>query len=340
MSASLKILIKDIKDTNFVIYKENINKIKDYKTITNSLFEKLQKNSHKKANFKLNRSDKFILKFEEGKDIFIPEEIKEGIFDENSFKFLKEKLESHPKEEKYKFFIEKVDSLPKFIIKTDDIILNQSLKKFWDISLKDITSNLNLSKLEESNNKFEKIKEERKKNEEILKKIKHNNIICSNCFQKDFNGKRFICSECDDYNLCQNCEENLLEKEIHHREHVFIQINKKLDEDISKYSIVLGNYQKEFQNVEDMFNLEFVIVNNGERDLKNCYILPIRYGENYLSSDSKIITDSIKKENIYKIDLIIKVPKKSGYFEGYFRMFSPNGLPFGDVIHIFAVNKY
>ena len=307
MSSSFKILIKDIK---FVIYKDNINNIKDFKTLTNSIFEKLQKNSHKKTSLKLNRSDKFILKFEEGKDdIFIPEEIKEGIFDENSFKFFKEKLEFHPKEEKYKFYIEKVDSLPKFIIKTDDIILNESLKKYWDISLKDITSDLNLNKLEESNNKFEKIKEERKKNEEILKKIKHNNIICSNCFKKDFNGKRFICSECDDYNLCQNCEEILLEKEIHHREHVFIQINKKLDEDISKYRIVLGNYQKEFQNVENIFNLEFVIVNNGESDLKNCYILPIRYGENYLSSDSKIITDSIRKENICKIDLIVKVPK-------------------------------
>lgn len=338
MSALIKILIKDIK---LVIFKDTINNIKDFETLTNSLFEKLQKISLKKSSLKLNRSDKFILKFEEGKDdTFIPNEIKEGIFDENTFKFFKEKLESHPKEEKYKFYIEKVDSLPKFIIKTDDIILSESLNKYWDISLKDITSDLNLNKLEESNIKFEKIKEERKKNEEILKKIKHNNIICSNCFKKDFNGKRFICSECDDYNLCQNCEEILLEKEIHHREHVFIQINKKLDEDISKYNIVLGNYQKEFQNVEDMFSLEFVIVNNGENDLKNCYILPIRYGENYLSSDSKIITDSIKKEKICKIDLIIKVPKKSGYFEGYFRMFSPNGLPFGDVIHIFAVNKY
>lgn len=336
MNSTFKIFIQ--KSANSVVCKGILNNFKNYKDLSDKVFEDTQKGIFKKKNLSLNKSDKFILKFEEIKDDFnnfIPEEIKSGIFDENSFKFFKEKLIAHGKDEKYKLYIEKVDSFPKFIVKGEEDILNESLKKYWDIALKDITSELNLKKLEESNNEFKKLKKEKEKNEEIMKKNKHNNVICSNCFQKDFNGKRFICSECDNYNLCQECEKILLEKGIHQREHILIQINKNLDEDISKYSIILGNYRKEFQNVEDVFNIEIVLVNNGDNDLQNCYILPIRYGEDYLRCEKVKINESIERNYSEKIKMMIILPNSDKkYYEGYFRMFTPSGLPFGQVIFI------
>ena len=271
---------------------------------------------------------------------YIPEELlSDGIYDEVSLQFFKDKLSSKGiKNGKYAFYIVKVDSLPTFKKKENSDILDANLKKYWNLALNDITSDLNLMKLEESKNTFEKMKEEQKKKENDLKKIKHDNIICSNCFQKDFCGKRFICSECNNYNLCQDCEKILQTKEIHQRDHVLIQINKNIKEDLSKYNNVIGNYRKEFQNVDEFFTLEFVVINNGENDLNNCCILPIRYGDEYLSCDAKIITNSIKRGMNLKISLDVKTPQRTGYFEGYFRMFTPSGLPFGNIIHIKVLN--
>ena len=274
------------------------------------------------------------------KNSYIPEELlSDGIYDEVSLQFFKDKLSSKGiKNGKYAFYIVKVDSLPTFKKKENSDILDANLKKYWNLALNDITSDLNLMKLEESKNTFEKMKEEQKKKENDLKKIKHDNIICSNCFQKDFCGKRFICSECNNYNLCQDCEKILQTKEIHQRDHVLIQINKYIKEDLSKYNNVIGNYRKEFQNVDEFFTLEFVVVNNGENDLKNCCILPIRYGDEYLSCDAKIITNSIKRGMNLKISLDVKTPQRTGFFEGYFRMFTPSGLPFGNIIYIKVLN--
>ena len=274
------------------------------------------------------------------KNSYIPEELlSDGIYDEVSLQFFKDKLSSKGiKNGKYAFYIVKVDSLPTFKKKENSDILDANLKKYWNLALNDITSDLNLMKLEESKNTFEKMKEEQKKKENDLKKIKHDNIICSNCFQKDFCGKRFICSECNNYNLCQDCEKILQTKEIHQRDHVLIQINTNIKEDLSKYNNVIGNYRKEFQNVEEFFTLEFVVVNNGENDLKNCCILPIRYGDEYLSCDAKIITNSIKRGMNLKISLDVKTPQRTGFFEGYFRMFTPSGLPFGNIIYIKVLN--
>ena len=71
---------------------------------------------------------------------------------------------------------------------------------------------------------------------------------------------------------------------------------------------------------------------------KNCYILPVRFGNEYLSCNPKIITESVERNNPIKIGLLIKMPNNKGYFEGYFRIFSPNGLPFGDVLYVKVLN--
>ena len=206
------------------------------------------------------------------------------------------------------------------------------------MAFEDITSELNMKKLEESKINFDKTKQEQKKNKEILKNIKYNNIICSNCFKKDFIGKRFICSECDNYNLCQECEKILKEKEIHQREHALIQINKNLNDDNLKYDNIIGKYQKEFQNGDKSFKFEFIFVNNGENDLQNCYILTIRYREEYLTCDVNKINESFKSGKSSNIILNIKLKQNLGYFEGYFRMFTPKELPFGNIINIKVMN--
>ena len=332
--STFKIFIKN--NSNKALIK---GKFDDYPKFSD-LRQKVFKQSQKENKDKLKESEIFKLSFfAKEENSFIPNELSESLFDEESFSFFKNQLNAHGiKNGKYKLYVEKVDSLPKLKKKERDEILAENLKKFWNLTLEDITTELNLKKLEESKFTFDKMKQEQKNNEEMLKNIKHNNIICSNCFKKDFTGKRFICSECDNYNLCQECENILNEKEIHQREHVLIQINKNLNDDNLKYSNIIGKYQKEFQNVDKNFKFAFTLVNNGEDDLQNCYILPIRYGEEYLTCDVKKITESIKRGKSSKISLNVKLKQNVGFFEGYFRMFTPNGLPFGNTINIKLMN--
>ena len=103
------------------------------------------------------------------KNSYIPEELlSDGIYDEVSLQFFKDKLSSKGiKNGKYAFYIVKVDSLPTFKKKENSDILDANLKKYWNLALNDITSDLNLMKLEESKNTFEKMKEEQKKRKMI-----------------------------------------------------------------------------------------------------------------------------------------------------------------------------
>ena len=84
--------------------------------------------------------------------------------------------------------------------------------------------------------------------------------------------------------------------------------------------------------------MEISVINSGDNVLKNCYILPVRYGEDYLSCNPKVIKEEVQRNMTLKIILVIRVPNDKGYFEGYFRMFTPHGLPFGKVLYVKVLN--
>ena len=87
------------------------------------------------------------------------------------------------------------------------------LLKFNEIS--ELVLKSKLSKIE--------IKEE-KKNPIPKCKIEHKGIKCKKCFQEPIIGYRYKCSICNDYNLCEKCEEENSKTEEH--PHDFIKIRK------------------------------------------------------------------------------------------------------------------
>ena len=136
-----------------------------------------------------------------------------------------------------------------------------------------------------------------------------------------------------------------------------IQINTPLNEEkvnnLFKYNNIIDNNNQEFKNVFSAVQIEFTVINNGENDLQNCSLLQVRFGDEYLNCIPKTIAESIKQgmstiiitnevqRNMpFKMSLVVKIPDEStkGYYEGYFRMFTPNGLPFGKVIYVKVLN--
>jgi len=121
-------------------------------------------------------------------------------------------------------------------------------KKINDNKIKEIETNKEnlineISSLQENhkNEKDEmsnKFNEEKNKYIEIIKKInkekkskcntEHHGTKCQKCFKEPIVGYRFKCSECNDYNLCEECEEQNSIKEDH--PHLFLKIRNELFE--------------------------------------------------------------------------------------------------------------
>ena len=310
----------------------------DYQTLKNKIIDR-SKNCEK---YRLKESDNFILVFENDK-YFIPPQLQKerAIGNQKSYKYFTEQLILRGiKDACYIFYVEKTKRPFKWKEKENCVLLKEALDNSWTPIYNDINKEVNLGKLEESQDNYKKMKDELKKNEQIINKETHKNIICNNCFENNIKGKRFICAECNNYNLCQECEKIFYQKQIHDREHTLIQVNKALNEEdnIYKYNNIIGNTNQVFKNVPLSFPIEFSVVNCGKEDLQDCYILPVRYGEEYLSCIPKKISDSVIRNISIKINLVVRVPKNKGYFEGYFRMFTPSGLPFGNTLCVKVLN--
>ena len=334
--ASFKIIPGE--NSKQVLVKGTFSDYSDYNKLKNKIID-----SANNKGYKLKEGDNFKLVFCEDpkKHLYIPSELKNGIGDKKSYRFFLEKILLRGINETYKFYIEKTKRPFKWKKKENLEILEEALDSSWKPICEDIIKEVGLSKLEEGKEKYTELKEELEKNEEKINKQIHENIVCNNCFVKNLKGKRFICAECKNYNLCQKCEKKFYQKQIHQREHTLIQLNKALDDEKENiiYSNIIGNKNQEFKNVDSSFQIVISVVNNGEGNLKDCYILPVRFGDEYLSCIPKIITESVERNNPIKICLVIRVPNDNkGYFEGYFRMFSPIGLPFGDILSVKVLN--
>ena len=210
-------------------------------------------------------------------------------------------------------------------------LINSNYKKFKENILKTL-----------SEKKLEKEKEYFKKKNEFKNSNIHKNIICSNCIKKNFTGKRFICCECDNFNLCEDCEELRCKKFIdHNSNHLFLKLNKPINIDINKYdNMIKGNNQNlKVENERAIANI--TIINTGEESLKDCFLSQISFGRKILNGKKiKIEKDIETNETINcQIDLDVSEKKSlEGDTKEYissWRMFTKEGIPFGNIISLF-----
>ena len=332
----LKIIYKGL-DKNVVVTTLKIFKFNNYESFRKSIINALNDEDKKDdwENFTINNKEKFVLDLETkftGLD---------KVFNENTFEFLKKKaLES--KTESLKAYITKVKEYPEFkppqIYKT----LETSLKKAIDGVIGTLNKELTEEDLENGKRIYIKQnKEEREFTEELCKYV-HSNVFCNNCTAGNFFGLRYICAECNNFNLCENCYKNDIHS--HNKEHTFIRLKDPIDVDITNYSCIF-NPSKIFECREyDSFELEVEVINNGMNNLSLCFISPIRFGKNYLGcSKTSITTESCNNGEKFNMKMLLTFEdepvngeafKPLDEYEGYFRLMTREGIPFGDILYV------
>jgi hypothetical protein len=136
----------------------------------------------------------------------------------------------------------------------------------------------------------------------------HEGVSCSKCGIKSIIGTRYLCSECEYFNLCPLCEKlNFYEKEYH--EHNFYKIRKK--EDMDKFQcdykfeidIVNNEIEKHREDNNNIYRLYFK--NTGKKDWpKNTFVKCIPQVSNCELEENNIV--GLKRGATKAIDLIIK----------------------------------
>ena len=197
--------------------------------------------------------------------------------------------------------------------------------------------------------------EELKKEKEYFNKKKtekeqyHKNIICSNCMRANFPGERYICCECENYNLCEKCEELRCQKAFNHNiNHVFLRIKKPIDLDINKYdNIIKGTHQNLKIKKGQKIIGKITLINSGEKNLKDCFLSPICFEECYLTGPKIIIDDDLERNCSTDLEIEINDPikknskdnennqNKNRQYISCWRMFTKEGIPFGNVVYFY-----
>ena len=330
-STKVKIVYKQLP--NKVVLNLNLpdNKYSKYDEIKKGILKKDFKN------VKVTENDKFVLEIEDYKISGL-----EKIWDENTYKFF------------YRIILEKLpDKVKLNIVKVDEYppawkppqfytILENTLKTEWESTKEDIEKNLNEKFLEEGKKSFiqEKKKEKNSKKTEIdedyISDI-HVDVICNNCLTLNFIGSRYICSECNNFNLCEYCYEKAHFS--HKPGHIFIKVNKPISTDSHKYNSIFSPNKILLKKPYEPFEVDIEVINNGVESLAGCFLSPIRFGKNYLGCLKATITEDC--DNGDKVDLnpLFKFEdendsKPKDEYEGYFRLFTEDGIPFGDIIYL------
>lgn len=345
MSNKIKIKAYYKQLPGIAVINEDISKFKNYKELRDLIIKKSNESKQRLEvkNIAVQKNDLFINELDEKISGI------ESIYDEKTFSFFMNKvLEIKPKS--IKVFIVKVDKYPEWkppqVYKILESTLKTASKEVIDLIKKDLTQ----EDLENGGRIYIKEKKEEKEiNDEVYKEV-HSYVFCNNCQYGNFLGLRYMCAECHNYNLCENCYSNEIHK--HCQDHTFIRIKEPINVElekrgkhieISEYDCIFAPNRKIVYKPYEMFDLEVEIINNGMNDLSLCFISPIRFGKKYLGCSRTSVSNHVNNGEKFKMNMLVKFEDEvaNGEFfeplkeyEGYYRLMTPEGVPFGDILYL------
>ena len=330
MSAIFKIYFKDIGFEKKVLLKGDFSNYTWFQ-LRDTMIAKSKSKVFKHHKKELKERDDFIIEFLDlPKGFNLP---LTSFWNNKTYNYICNNINSYKNEGKsiIRLGVSKVNKLPKWDLPKFDICLKKSLEKIWKKEEEIIKNKLNNIELEIS----KKIFALRKSNEND--KCKNNNIICNSCLSIGFVGYRYICAHCNNFNLCENC----YGLRNHNAEHTFILFKKVLNDDMLKYKNKFSPSTAVFKNIHEPFTLTLKIANIGENDLKNCFITYIKFIGKYLCCEKYVINENLVRNETIEIQLKINFKDtniEEGIYEGQFRMFNENGIPFGDILNVRVKN--
>ena len=226
-------------------------------------------------------------------------------------------------------------------------IVKEKMKKIQETLIEDIYKNVQIKDNEDilKNENNENIQLSML-NKDSLSLAVHNGIKCNECNCPEIVGPRFKCLNCNDYNLCQKCEE---ETE-HNIDHIFIKIyqnNSDSQVDYDSINIKYKNeglnyfiYQNNLKFKRNMTNIVRIkLKNNGSEDWEYGFKFHCLNDYSELIGESVSINSVISPNTDIDIDLIFKLDDNEmslnntnrSLFVSYWQMFTFNDLPFGEV---------
>ena len=329
MSCQVKISYKEIQT---IVVKGDLFNFPKYEQLIQKINEKSKGATFKKV--KLSEKDKFVLEIEGFELANL-----NSVWNSETYDYFLSKVRQNPPE-KLKLTIVRVDHYPVWNPPQFCQILSNSLDSAWISTKKEIEDELTEKYLDDGKRFFMEEKKENDPNlaEELCNDL-HINIICNNCLKSNFQGARYICCECNNFNLCEYCKKN--PRISHKSEHTFIKLNNPVLLDIQKYNSIFSPNKKLLKkNQYEPFEININIINNGNNNLQGCFFSPIRFGKNYLGCLQKTILDKCEKGGSVKLEILFTFPDDEededlrDSYEGYFRLMTKHGIPFGDIFYI------
>ena len=96
----------------------------------------------------------------------------------------------------------------------------------------------------------------------------------------------------------------------------------------------------------DFKNTIIIMTSNiGSENLKGCYLTSIKASNEYLTCTKKVINEDILPGGKKRIDLTINFQieedeeEPDDVYEGYFRLFNKEGIPFGDTLYLQVITE-
>ena len=337
----IRIYYEELPKKNILGKQKDLFSYKSFNEIKQNIFTQSENKTYDKI--RLKETDLFILNLG---DYQVPE-IYNSIWDEETFQYLCSYIKENPPE-KLKFIIKKVKKTPPPLAPQPkyDSFLKDALLSVWEKTKKDIEENLNENYLNDGKRLYLQEKQENNINikDEFIDDL-NVNIICNNCVASNFSGARYICAECNNFNLCEFCQENArLSHNKDFTDHTFIRLNKPSLDDIGKYNCIFSPNKMLLNNKFEPFEVNIDIMNNGDETLQGCFLSPIRFGKNYFGCLKTTITEECENGNKITLNVLMKFDdydqiNKKDLYKGYFRLMTKEGLPFGDILYIQVINE-
>ena len=249
-----------------------------------------------------------------------------------------ESLEAKYKE-KTKIEMDKIKEILNKNIKEE----NQKLKEKYEKKYKEKEKKIN----EELNQMSQRIMKSdiSKESDGLISKIEetkcvfeHKGIRCQKCFSEPIIGIRYKCTECDDYNLCEKCEEENSKENFHNNEHVFIKLRKTKEikkEKIYSYDCpnVLNLMEYIYKGTEQA-NINIILKNNGNEIWPEGKTMLLFDKSSQIKGDDIILeSQNIGKEKNYSVIIKNLEVLEEGEYKSYL-WFNVDGKNFADKLLI------